>query len=288
MEEPVQTDALLDLTLTNKERLTGEVKIEGCSDRETTAWTSREQTLSSSGICLEESHGINPWNRESSKTANGPLCMNKDLLAELKYIKGKRELGQSIAYKNTRDTVCADFGGAYLTRFEEKTRTRKKNLGITYGLFLKNKIYLQKEVFPGSHPKLFSCKVYPEVSKVAVDERIKQLHEAHRDFGPTSQHFLTSYELLLPAYVSTRLLNPHTEICASTWRYLTGDTSVSDLYLGHSPEKRDVVLNSFKLGEKSSTHFSLLLCECSDYYAKQSLGKLFLAQAVFKRASPAN
>nr|XP_054508967.1 dystrophin isoform X5 [Agelaius phoeniceus] len=28
--------------------------------------------------------------------------------------------------------------------------------------------------------------------QVAVDERIKQLHEAHRDFGPTSQHFLTT------------------------------------------------------------------------------------------------
>ncbi|KAK2517177.1 hypothetical protein Q9966_014767 [Columba livia] len=28
--------------------------------------------------------------------------------------------------------------------------------------------------------------------RVAIDERIRQLHEAHRDFGPTSQHFLTS------------------------------------------------------------------------------------------------
>ncbi|KAM4905330.1 dystrophin isoform 4-T4 [Sylvia borin] len=31
-----------------------------------------------------------------------------------------------------------------------------------------------------------------KVLQVAVDERIKQLHEAHRDFGPTSQHFLTT------------------------------------------------------------------------------------------------
>uniref|UniRef100_A0A663DVF2 Dystrophin n=1 Tax=Aquila chrysaetos chrysaetos TaxID=223781 RepID=A0A663DVF2_AQUCH len=28
--------------------------------------------------------------------------------------------------------------------------------------------------------------------QVAIDERIRQLHEAHRDFGPTSQHFLTT------------------------------------------------------------------------------------------------
>uniref|UniRef100_A0A8B9DQ93 Dystrophin n=1 Tax=Anser cygnoides TaxID=8845 RepID=A0A8B9DQ93_ANSCY len=31
-----------------------------------------------------------------------------------------------------------------------------------------------------------------KVLQVAVDERIRQLHEAHRDFGPTSQHFLTT------------------------------------------------------------------------------------------------
>ncbi|XP_032889087.1 dystrophin isoform X3 [Amblyraja radiata] len=29
-------------------------------------------------------------------------------------------------------------------------------------------------------------------SLVSIDERLKQLHEAHRDFGPTSQHFLTT------------------------------------------------------------------------------------------------
>ncbi|XP_078264997.1 dystrophin isoform X3 [Rhinoraja longicauda] len=28
--------------------------------------------------------------------------------------------------------------------------------------------------------------------QVSIDERLKQLHEAHRDFGPTSQHFLTT------------------------------------------------------------------------------------------------
>ncbi|XP_075630661.1 dystrophin isoform X5 [Balearica regulorum gibbericeps] len=31
-----------------------------------------------------------------------------------------------------------------------------------------------------------------KVLQVAIDERIRQLHEAHRDFGPTSQHFLTT------------------------------------------------------------------------------------------------
>ncbi|XP_051782196.1 dystrophin isoform X2 [Erpetoichthys calabaricus] len=31
-----------------------------------------------------------------------------------------------------------------------------------------------------------------EISKVSIEERLKQLHEAHRDFGPTSQHFLST------------------------------------------------------------------------------------------------
>ncbi|XP_014809540.1 PREDICTED: dystrophin isoform X5 [Calidris pugnax] len=31
-----------------------------------------------------------------------------------------------------------------------------------------------------------------KVLQVAIEERIRQLHEAHRDFGPTSQHFLTT------------------------------------------------------------------------------------------------
>ncbi|XP_061855852.1 dystrophin isoform X6 [Colius striatus] len=31
-----------------------------------------------------------------------------------------------------------------------------------------------------------------KVLQVSIDERIRQLHEAHRDFGPTSQHFLTT------------------------------------------------------------------------------------------------
>lgn len=52
----MQTDAPQDLILTNKERLAGEVKVKGtlgCSDHGGTTWTSGEQTLSSSGICLE-------------------------------------------------------------------------------------------------------------------------------------------------------------------------------------------------------------------------------------------
>lgn len=60
-------------------------------------------------------------------------------------------------------------------------------------------------------------------------------------------------------------------------------------YLGHSSETGDVGLNSFKLGEKFSTHVSHIQGECLDYYAKKRLAKLFLAQAdVFKRASSAN
>ncbi|XP_015219666.1 dystrophin isoform X7 [Lepisosteus oculatus] len=31
-----------------------------------------------------------------------------------------------------------------------------------------------------------------DISKVSIEERLKQLHEAHRDFGPTSQHFLST------------------------------------------------------------------------------------------------
>ncbi|XP_054045187.1 dystrophin isoform X10 [Rissa tridactyla] len=31
-----------------------------------------------------------------------------------------------------------------------------------------------------------------KVLQVAIEERVRQLHEAHRDFGPTSQHFLTT------------------------------------------------------------------------------------------------
>lgn len=30
------------------------------------------------------------------------------------------------------------------------------------------------------------------VSQVAVEDRLKLLQEAHRDFGPSSQHFLSS------------------------------------------------------------------------------------------------
>lgn len=44
----------------------------------------------------------------------------------------------------------------------------------------------------------------------------------------------------------------------------------------------DVALNSFKLGERSSTHFSHLLFECSDYYAKQRLGKVLHRQMSLK------
>ncbi|RXM31664.1 Dystrophin [Acipenser ruthenus] len=35
-----------------------------------------------------------------------------------------------------------------------------------------------------------------EKLKVSIEERLKQLHEAHRDFGPTSQHFLSTRVIL--------------------------------------------------------------------------------------------
>lgn len=57
VEEPMKTDALLDLIHTNKERLTGETKVEGslvCITISPQAWTSGEQTLVSLVICLEE------------------------------------------------------------------------------------------------------------------------------------------------------------------------------------------------------------------------------------------
>lgn len=37
-------------------------------------------------------------------------------------------------------------------------------------------------------------------SQVAVENRIRQLHEAHRDYGPASQHFLSSK--LLSAFIA--------------------------------------------------------------------------------------
>ncbi|PKU35481.1 glycerol kinase [Limosa lapponica baueri] len=112
-EEPIKTDALMDLILTNKEELIGEVKAEGslgCSDHESTS----------------------------------------------------------------PDFRRADFG---LFR-------------CLLGRILWDKVLKGRQV--------------------AIEERIRQLHEAHRDFGPTSQHFLTSYKLLLHGYINTRLLNLRT------------------------------------------------------------------------------
>ncbi|GAB0177908.1 hypothetical protein GRJ2_000256100 [Grus japonensis] len=87
-EEPTRRGALLDLVLTNKEALVGDVRLKGslgCRDHEmvefrilraagghaasSLPWTSGEQTLGSSGICLVEYHGTKPWKEEGPKTA---------------------------------------------------------------------------------------------------------------------------------------------------------------------------------------------------------------------------
>lgn len=75
-------DALLDLTLSNKEKLQGKVKPGGslsCTHHEVvkfrimrrkimaksiTPWASGEQTFAYSVTCLEKSHGIQPWREE--------------------------------------------------------------------------------------------------------------------------------------------------------------------------------------------------------------------------------
>ncbi|GAB0176597.1 hypothetical protein GRJ2_000124900 [Grus japonensis] len=89
IEEPTRRGAMLDLVLTNKERLVGNVKLKGslgCSDHEmvefkilraarkarrasSQPWTSGEQTLASSGICLVEYHGTKSWKEERPKKA---------------------------------------------------------------------------------------------------------------------------------------------------------------------------------------------------------------------------
>ncbi|GAB0184947.1 highly reducing polyketide synthase PKS6 [Grus japonensis] len=87
IEEPMRRGAMLDFVLTNKERLVGNVKLKGslgCSDHEMVEfknlrtvrrvhiklpWTSGEQTLPSSGICLVEYHGTKPWREEGPKKA---------------------------------------------------------------------------------------------------------------------------------------------------------------------------------------------------------------------------
>ncbi|GAB0179267.1 hypothetical protein GRJ2_000392000 [Grus japonensis] len=88
IEEPTRRGAMLDLVPTNKEGLVGNVKLKGslgCSDHEmvqfkilrqrggrtasSLPWTSGEQSLASSGICLVEYHGTKPWREEGPKKA---------------------------------------------------------------------------------------------------------------------------------------------------------------------------------------------------------------------------
>ncbi|GAB0190148.1 mitochondrial enolase superfamily member 1 [Grus japonensis] len=117
---------MLDLVLTNKEGLVGDVKLKGslgCSDHEMVEFrilraarrahgklTSGEQTLASSEICLVEYHGTKPWKEEGPKTAGKhhllraqerciptkrksgkntkrPAWMNKELLGKVKQKK---------------------------------------------------------------------------------------------------------------------------------------------------------------------------------------------------------
>jgi len=77
---------MLDLVLTNRGWLVGNVKLKGslgCSDHEmvefktlwaarrasSLSWTSGEQTLASSGTCWEECHWIKHWREEGLKKA---------------------------------------------------------------------------------------------------------------------------------------------------------------------------------------------------------------------------
>jgi len=79
--------SMLDLVLTNKEELVGNVKLKGSLAAVTMKWwsslslgqcrcaassllrTSGEQTLACSGICLVEYHGIKAWREEGLKKA---------------------------------------------------------------------------------------------------------------------------------------------------------------------------------------------------------------------------
>ncbi|GAB0207190.1 hypothetical protein GRJ2_003184600 [Grus japonensis] len=81
IEEPTRRGAMLDLVLTNKEGLVGDVKLKGslgCSDHEMVEFRilrvarrarSKLTTMASSGICLVEYHGTKPWRAEGPKTA---------------------------------------------------------------------------------------------------------------------------------------------------------------------------------------------------------------------------
>jgi len=85
-EDTMRGGAMLDLMLTNKEGLIGDVKAEGslsCADHEMVEFKSpreasraksklttldfRRADLTPLGICLEESHGIRRWREERSQ-----------------------------------------------------------------------------------------------------------------------------------------------------------------------------------------------------------------------------
>lgn len=70
----------------NKERLPGEVKVKG-----TPAAVTMKQTWSSSGICLEESHGINPCKRGPKKFIDEEKSLSKKLKTGLSWTAGSPE-----------------------------------------------------------------------------------------------------------------------------------------------------------------------------------------------------
>jgi len=86
--EPMRRHAMLDLVLSHREGLVGNVKLKGnlgCSAYEMvefkilravrrahsklSPWTSGEQTLASSGTCSVGYHGIKPWREEGPRKA---------------------------------------------------------------------------------------------------------------------------------------------------------------------------------------------------------------------------
>lgn len=97
IKELMKGDALLDLTLSNKEKLQGKVKSGGslsCTRHEVVKfrimrgniiakiikrWTSGERTLACSGTCLEEPHGIEPWREKRSRKVVGFSCISSKL-----------------------------------------------------------------------------------------------------------------------------------------------------------------------------------------------------------------
>ncbi|KAM9598579.1 uncharacterized protein ACIBXB_004267 [Morphnus guianensis] len=114
IEEPMRKTAMLDLGLTNKDWLVGNVKSRAAlaavtmkwwSSRslgergERTAsllpWTSGEQTLASSGICLADYHGIQPWREEGPNQESWLIFKDHLLQAQEQCIPAKKKSGKN-------------------------------------------------------------------------------------------------------------------------------------------------------------------------------------------------